>query len=122
MRKCLVVEKKWQAPLSSQPHKGEWVAQPPVDAWFHQFVTETDGDNTSAMAIVEYAGGSVDTIPLSWLVLKPYEPIQMMEGVATLSAQEYLPKEVTDRMLVCMEEALISFQVMCRDIPNQVRR
>lgn len=53
------------------------------DAWFHQFVVETDEDNHGvAMGIVEFEDGTCTTVPLNWIVMKPYE----MPEMATLEA------------------------------------
>lgn len=106
MRKCLMIRKTWQPEdrTGSAIRPGQWVDQPAVDAVFHKFVTETSDGETCAMAIVEYVNGSTETIPLSWLVLQPEEPPILMEGFATLTAQELIPKEQLDRLLTLVEE------------------
>lgn len=54
-----------------------------VEAWFHQFISETDDDGVScAMAIVEYDDGNCVTVPLNWIVMKPY----VMPEMAVLEA------------------------------------
>lgn len=53
------------------------------EAWFHKFVTETGDEGALyTMAVVEYDNGTCTTVPLNWLVMKPY----VMPEMATLEA------------------------------------
>lgn len=116
MRKCEVTERYWDQPKNgSSITKGEWKAKVPVPGIFHQFITESNGDEHITMAVVEYEHGYVATVPLSWIRLLPYE------SSPEACVLEASPMIDTDHIKVCVEEALISFQTMCRDIANQVR-
>lgn len=121
MRPCIVTKKIW-VPTEGQ-HKvvcpGTWVDQPKVDAFFHRFTSESSDGEISTMAIVEFSDGSVDTIPLSWLTLKPYTPT---EGLVALKSEAVtmVSPEVNTRLINVIEACSDSFQIMCRDVANQI--
>jgi hypothetical protein len=103
MRECTVAQKTYNK---------SWIDLPIEEAWFHQFITETDTDGvTCAMAIVEWKNGKVDTVPLQWITLKPY----IVPEMVCLESTPLIDP-------IYLEEALVAFQTMCRDIPNQLRR
>jgi hypothetical protein len=116
MRKCLVTEQYWDQPRGgSSIVKGAWKSMLPVEAIFHQVVTEMEDKQMSTMAVVEYESGCLTTVPLSWVRLLP---IELPEACAL----EASPMIDADHIKVCVEEALVSFQIMCQDIARQFQK
>jgi hypothetical protein len=69
------------------------------------------------MVVVEYEGGTLDTVPLSWVTLFPEEQI---EGIA-LTAEPY--KVISDdferRVIEILEVGLHQFTMMCQNLGNR---
>lgn len=85
------------------------------EAWFHQFTTENDGEGVACpMAIVEYDDGVCTTVPLNWMILKPYV---MPEMVALKSSpigmfSEDLERHIKEVFNIGQHQ----FTMMCQNI------
>ena len=121
MRKCTIIPKVWQPEKrdGSSIQKGEWVPGPMSDGFFHQFVTETSDGEQCAMAIVEYQNGSVATVPLSWVILQPEEP--MIACVGEIASMELLPKEATDRLVSALDDFVSQLNGISQEIMHFIR-
>ena len=120
MRACIVIKKVWVPTVGQHSVicPGNWVPQPAVPALFHKFVTETSDGEMSAMAIVEFEDGTVDTIPLSWLVLEKYKEAEMttLESVQMAS---FFSEDFEAHIKHIMEVGLHQFTMMCQNVANK---
>lgn len=102
MRKGVVTKRTWVQPTPGLTgiETGRYEYGPSTPVLVHQFSVDCE------FALVEYNGGCLARVAIEELILMPEEP-------------EF---DVKNHIRLCVEEGLASFQIMCRDISNQVRR
>lgn len=117
MRDCIVTKIIYYPPQANLPN-GKSEPKEPVDAVFHQFVTETDDDGRLVtMALVEFEDGSVEQIPLHWLKLKPSVPMEAAFATLEASPCTGFMSESTERHIMeVFNIGLHQFTNLCQNL------